>query len=257
MKKSKKVQMSRLAIESAEGGEGVLENARGRQTRARPRSHQRINDTISGSIERKALDWLVKRIPAWVMPDYLTALGLGSSVLIFVSYILTNRNPAFLWLASLGFILNWFGDSLDGNLARYRHVERPLYGYFLDHSLDAISEVLVFLGVGLSPYVHFQVAALALICYMLMSVHVFLSTYVMGEFRLSFFSFGPTEARVIAITANTILFFVGKPVVQILGLTLTAYDVIVILLSIGLLFSFFYYTVRSCKALLKIEKKMK
>ena len=124
-------------------------------------NHIRVNETTITKLEKKALHWLAGRMPAWVVPDTLTIIGLIASIIIFASYGLTYFNKNFLWLASLGFILNWFGDSLDGTLARYRKIERPRYGFFVDHIIDAISEVLVFIGLGLSPYLRFDLAMIA------------------------------------------------------------------------------------------------
>jgi archaetidylinositol phosphate synthase len=196
-------------------------------------------------------------MPAWVTPDRLTALGFAASVLIFASYALTRIHPAFLWLATLGFIINWFGDSLDGTLARHRKIERPKYGYYLDHSIDALSEVLIFLGAGLSAYLHFEFAALALIGYLLISLHVFLSTYVMGEFRLSYLGLGPTETRVIAILTNAVLFFAGRPVFRLLGLDMTLYDVVALFMAALFFGIFIVASLSSSAALAKVEEEKK
>jgi phosphatidylglycerophosphate synthase len=131
--------------------------------------------------------------------------------MIFVSYSLTHLSPNFLWLASLGFILNWLGDSLDGTLARYRHIERPRYGFLVDHWVDAISTLLIFMGLGLSPYVDLTVALLGVIAYLLLSIMVYLITYVTGVFNIAYISLGPTEIRVMAILLNTAIFFIGNP----------------------------------------------
>jgi len=171
--------------------------------------HKRENDILLGFLERPALQWLAKHMPQWVTPDLLTWLGALASILIFVSYILTNIKPWFLWLASFGFILNWFGDSLDGTLARYRRIERPRYGYLVDHWVDAISSLLIFVGLGLSPYVDLTVACFALIGYLLVSIMVYLITYVTGIFQITNIRFGPTEIRVLAIISNTLMFFIG------------------------------------------------
>jgi phosphatidylglycerophosphate synthase len=198
---------------------------------------ERVNNIMLGPLERPALAWMAKKMPEWVTPDTLTAIGFFATVLIFVSYILTNQNPAFLWLASFGFLLNWFGDSLDGTLARLRHIERPRYGFFVDHTVDALSEVLIFLGIGLSPYVRFDFACLALIGYLLFSILVYIMTYVKGVFRISYLKLGPTEMRVIAIIANAVVFFSGNPQISLPFGTFTLYDMlagfIAILLTCG------------------------
>ena len=172
--------------------------------------HKRENKILLGFLERPALRWLAAHMPAWVTPDILTWIGVGAAVLIFVSYALTNISPNYLWLANLGFLLNWFGDSLDGTLARYRKIERPRYGFLIDHWVDAISILLIFLGLGLSPYVDLQVASLAVISYLLVSIMVYLITYVTGIFNITNAYIGPTEFRVLAIILNTIIFFSGE-----------------------------------------------
>ncbi|HWQ84826.1 MAG TPA: CDP-alcohol phosphatidyltransferase family protein [Anaerolineales bacterium] len=205
------------------------------------KSHQRINDILLGPLERPALQFFARNMPAWVTPDKLTTLGVLGSVLIFASYILTSRDPAFLWLASLGFVINWFGDSLDGTLARYRNIQRPIYGFYVDHSLDAASESLIFIGLGLSPYVRLDLALLALVGYLLMSILVYIRTCVDGVFKISYGKLGPTEVRLIAIIANTVLFFSSNPQwITSVG-TFGVYDLIVSVIIV-LLFSFFITT---------------
>ncbi len=203
------------------------------------RSHKRVLDTLTGPIERPVLRWLASRMPGWVTPDVLTAIGVLGSLTIFFSYGLTFYDRRFLWVASLGFVINWFGDSLDGTLARYRHIERPVYGFYIDHVVDVYSEMLIFLGIGLSPYVRFNLACLALIGYLSLSVMVFLRTCVKGEFVLSYGKLGPTEVRLIAICANALVYAVGNPSLRFLFWTLTVYDwvamgVIVLLFSISI-----------------------
>ena len=130
--------------------------------------HSRVNRILLGPLERPALKWLAEHMPRWMTPDILTGIGFLGAVIIAVSYYLTNYNPAYLWLASFGFVVNWFGDSLDGSLARFRHIERPRYGFFLDHTLDSASETVIFIGLGLSPYVNLELAFLALVGYLLL-----------------------------------------------------------------------------------------
>ncbi len=198
-------------------------------------NHTRINNTLLGGVEKRALFWMAARMPAWVVPDTLTAIGLLASFLIFVSYALTFYNKAFLWLASFGFLLQWFGDSLDGTLARYRKIERPRYGFFVDHIIDTVSEVLIFLGLGLSPFLRFDLALLALVSYLLLSTYVYLVTYVNGIFQISYARLGPTEVRVLAVLANTLVFFSANPTVHLfkngpasLQVSLTYYDLVAI-----------------------------
>lgn len=189
--------------------------------------HTRVNRILLGPLERPALKWLSERMPQWVSPDFLTGVGFFGAVLVFVGYVLTTRDVRFMWLASFGFVLNWFGDSLDGTLARYRHIERPRYGFFIDHTIDSVTEALVFIGLGLSPYVDLNLALLALVGYLMLSIYVYITTYVSGEFRISYMSLGPTEMRVIAIIANTIMLVAGNPKVTLLFGQYNLYDLIV------------------------------
>jgi len=216
------------------------------------KSPERINNILLGPLERPALAWLAKKLPNWVTPDFLTFTGLLATVIIFISYILTNKNPAFLWLASFGFVLNWFGDSLDGTLARYRHIERPRYGFFIDHTIDAISEVLIFLGLGLSPYIDFRIASLFLIGYLLLSILTYIATYVNGVFRISFLKLGPTEMRVIAILINAFLFFI--PEVRQFTFTFgtfSLYDFVVFFMALVLIAAFLGFTFTTASDLSK------
>jgi phosphatidylglycerophosphate synthase len=218
------------------------------------KKHRRVNDILLGPIERPAIQWLVERLPHWVTPDHLTFFGFAASILIGVSYYLTTFDKNYLWLANLGFFFNWFGDSLDGNLARFRKIERPRYGFFIDHTIDTVSEMAIFIGIGLSPYVDLTLALLALIGYLCMANLVYITTSVKGVFKISYGKLGPTEVRVIAMISNAVVFFLGNPqvVVPLLNTTVSLYNLI-ILCIIFLLFFFFTYTVIT--QAIKFERK--
>ncbi len=214
--------------------------------------HQRVNDILLGPLERPALQWLAAHMPAWMNPDILTGIGIIGAVLIFFSYWLSNALPGFLWVASLGFVINWLGDSLDGTLARYRQSERPKYGFLVDHTVDSFNEVLIVLGLGLSPYVTFSVACLALIGYLLMSILVYIRTYVHGVFQLSYGKFGPTEVRVFLILLNLVMFFLGVPEVELpLGLG-TVYDIPIALVAAVLFLLFTAGSIRDAVELARV-----
>jgi archaetidylinositol phosphate synthase len=205
--------------------------------------HTRINDGVLMKLERPALKWLAAHSPKWITPDIYTAIGVFGNILALVGYILSRFSPGFFWLATFGFIVNWFGDSLDGTLARYRHIERPNYGYFVDHVTDAIGQVMIFVGLGLSPFVSFNLAILTLVAYLLLSVLVYIRTYVVAEFKLSYGILGPTEARALAIILNTAMFFFGEQIWQIkisfLGnIGINPYDVYVGFIACLLLYFF-------------------
>jgi phosphatidylglycerophosphate synthase len=217
--------------------------------------HSRVNRILLGALERPALKWLAEHMPRWMTPDILTGIGFAGAVLIAVSYYLTNFNPAYLWLASFGFVVNWFGDSLDGSLARYRRIERPRYGFFLDHTLDSLSEAIIFIGLGLSPYVNLELAFLALTGYLLLSIFVFISTYVSGEFRISYGRLGPTEIRVVAILANTLIFFSGNPTFGILGRQVQLYNILLGIITVVLFSIFIVSTILRARQLNEMEKR--
>lgn len=226
-------------------------------TQPKPASieHTRVNKILLSALEKPALKWLSEHMPAWVTPDMLTILGFAASVMIAVSYWLCSYSSAFLWLASFGFVLNWFGDSLDGTLARYRKIERPKYGFFVDHTVDAVTETLVFVGLGLSPYVDLTLALFALIGYLLVSILVYVYTYVSGEFRISYASLGPTEMRAIAILANTLIFFVGNPKLNLGFVEVAVYDLIVFLIVLLLFIGFFVVVLWRAHQLSLVDRK--
>lgn len=203
-----------------------------------PKDHKRVNDILLGPLERPALQWLAAHSPAWMTPDKLTAIGTFGTVMIFIGYVASRANPIFLWLASLGLLVNWYGDSLDGTLARYRNIQRPKYGFFIDHVVDALNETLIVLGLGLSPYVTFNVAALALIGYLLLSVYVYIRTFVDGVFQISYGKLGPTEIRVILFLLNTVMYFFGVWRIQLPFGRFTIYDLPVLFIALVLFFIF-------------------
>jgi phosphatidylglycerophosphate synthase len=205
---------------------------------SKSQEHKRVNDILLGPLERPALQWLAAHAPGWMTPDVLTGIGILGSLLIFIAYILTGTSKNFLWLVNLGLIINWFGDSLDGTVARYRKIERPKFGFFIDHTTDAFSQLFVVLGLGLSPYVRFEFAALALIGYLLMSVYVYVDTYVSGVFRISYGKLGPTEVRAIIVLANVLVYFFGNPTFSASYGDFSAFDVFVLALA-ALLFGMF------------------
>ena len=164
----------------------------------------RIQTSVLNALEKKVLVWLAQRQPKWVTSDMLTYIGVFGAVVIAAGYILASRNINFLWLSSLGFIINWYGDSLDGTLARVQNTQRPVYGYYLDHTVDAINEVMIFVGVGLSGLMHLEIALLALVMYLLMTINVSINAHLKKEFKLTYASMGPTEFRIIMIIINTV-----------------------------------------------------
>jgi phosphatidylglycerophosphate synthase len=206
------------------------------------KDHKRVNDILLGPLERPALQWLASHLPGWATPDLMTVIGIIGALVITLGYGLSRIHPAFLWLAILGFIINWFGDSLDGTLARFRHIERPKYGFYIDHITDCVTEIIIILGLGLSPYISFPVASMCCIAYIAMSVLVYVRMNVMGEFKISYSKLGPTEVRVLAIILTTAMFFGGISAVSLsLGsivIAINPYDLVVTVITLLLVYFF-------------------
>lgn len=134
---------------------------------------------------------------------------MGGALAVFAGYSLSTYHVAWLWLAIGGFVVHWFGDSLDGSVARFRKIERPSFGYFIDHSCDGLAILLILAGMGLSPYVRLDVALFCLAGYLLLAIHAFLSAKVIGELKLSHVGAGPTELRLVLIGLTLAMMFLG------------------------------------------------
>ena len=154
--------------------------------------------------EARALEFVARRLPARVKPDHLTALGVLAAFGIAGAYLLSNQDPAWLWAASALLVLHWLGDSLDGTLARVRKAERPTYGYYLDHLVDAVATAVIGLGLGLSPYLLLATGLAIVIAYLVLSINTYLETHAFGVFSLGYGRLGPTEARLGLIALNTV-----------------------------------------------------
>lgn len=216
---------------------------------------ERVHDMLLGPLERPALKWLAEHAPDRFTPDTMTIIGIIGTLLIFIGYFLSNVTPAFLWLASFGFVVNWYGDSLDGTLARHRKIERPKFGFFLDHTVDAFSQILMFLGLGFSPYIRLDVACLALVGYLSMTVLAYINTIVTGKFQISYAKIGPTEMRVVAILINVALFFYGSPTVELLGFETTVFDMVVAAIAVVLLSAFTITSLKFTRELRYIDER--
>ena len=183
----------------------------------------RIQRSVSGGLERRALVWFAERIPARVTSDQLTLLGFVSMFLAGCSYALVRWSRIGLILASGCLVLNWFGDSLDGTLARVRNSERPRYGFYVDHIIDSFGALFLMGGLAVSGYVDWRIAAGMLAAFLLLSIEAYLAAYTIGIFRLSFWKFGPTEIRILLGLANIFLWFRGD--FRVLGSPYSLFDV--------------------------------
>jgi phosphatidylglycerophosphate synthase len=179
---------------------------------------------ILSEVEKRLLVKMAGGLPRWVLPDHLTLLGMLGSALATYAYIMSNNDPQWLWVASLGFAINWFGDSLDGTVARVRRIQRPRYGYYLDHLTDAFSTLAVGLGLGLSPYMLLAVGLAIVVGYLILSINVYLESQVLGDFRYGYGVVGPTETRLILIGLNTVILIVGPIPFQVVGVGATIFD---------------------------------
>ncbi len=188
--------------------------------------------------ERRVLRWLAARLPGRVMPDHLTALGVVAAVAIAAAYALSNDSPAWLWAASVLLVVHWLGDSLDGTLARVRGIERPRYGYYLDHLVDGIATACIGLGLGFSPHMLLITGAVVVVAYLLLSINVYLETQALGTFDLGYGLVGPTEIRLLLIGVNTLLALGVTPHVTLAGTGLGLLDLVggglVVLMALAL-----------------------
>lgn len=174
-------------------------------------------------------------------PDQLTTLGLVGAAMVLAGYAASGLDRRWLWLAIAGFFVHWFGDSLDGSLARFRQIERPRFGYFIDHSADGLGNLMIVGGLGLSPFIRLDVSLLALAGYYLLSIHAFLAVRILGELRLSYAAAGPTELRLALIAMTLLMFFYGGEAPRIGHLS--AFDAAVGLVAAVLIVLFVYQTI--------------
>ena len=169
----------------------------------------RIQTSLLNGAEKKALVWLAKRQPNWATSNMLTFIGTMGAILCAVGFGLANYNLQWMWLSVAGLAINWYGDSLDGSMARVRHTQRPVYGFFIDHNVDIFTIIVMCVGAGLSPIVRMDVALLVLVAYLAISAHTYIGTILKNEFKLTYGKLGPTEFRVIA--AIFIIFLIYFP----------------------------------------------
>ena len=169
---------------------------------------QRIQTSILNPYEKKILTYMAERMPAWVTSDMLTFVGFLGALVMATGYSLSNLNLHWLWLSCLGLFINWFGDSMDGSLARVRGTQRKTYGFFIDHNVDVINETIMFISVGVSPLVNMSFAMFALVAYLMLSVYVYIDCHLKGEMRLTYSGLGPTEFRLLLVITNICFIYI-------------------------------------------------
>jgi archaetidylinositol phosphate synthase len=203
--------------------------------------------------ETRVLEWIARRLPSWVMPDHLTALGVLAAVGIAVAYGLSNASSAWLWAASGLLVVHWLGDSLDGTLARVRRTERPRYGYYLDHLVDAVATALIGIGLGLSPHMLLVTGLAIVVVYLVLSINTYLETQALGVFSLGYGRLGPTEARVGLILLNALLALGLLPAISIAGLGITLLDVLGLGAAVAMLAALGVRAARNLRELARLE----
>lgn len=199
---------------------------------------RRNNDGLVQPIERPALLWLAQRMPVWVTPDLLTAVGFFGACVAALSYALVRWDPSFLWLASLGLVINWFGDSLDGNLARFREIERPRYGFFLDQNLDAVAQILFAIGIGASGLIRFELAMLTLSTYFLLSILSLVRAIISNVFAMTYGTIGLTELRIAFIILNMAIFFIPPQKIAVNEFSFTYPEILSFFWAVSMLVAF-------------------
>jgi archaetidylinositol phosphate synthase len=218
--------------------------------RAKFQQANRIHRSLLARAEKRALIWLAERTPARISSDHLTVLGLTAQIMAGVSYALSRDNRLWLLAVILFLALNWLGDSLDGTLARVRQLQRPRYGFYVDHMVDSFGSLALMGGLALSGYMHPYIAIGLLLGFLLLSIQSYLATYTLGEFHLSLWSFGPTELRVLLAIGNLALFrwpFVLKAHYRL-------FDVGGLIGLIGMTIMLIFFTGRNTHRLYKEER---
>ncbi len=186
-------------------------------------NHQRVQESLLTPLERPVLAWLARHLPSWTKPDHLTLIGFAAMFLAGLAYWGASQDPAFFHLASLFVLLNWFGDSLDGTLARHRRKLRPRYGFYVDHIIDSFGILFLFGGLALSGYISERTALVFLISYFLFAINTYLATHALGVFEISFWKLGPTELRILLVVGNCVA--AVKPNVSLAGGSWLLFDV--------------------------------
>lgn len=211
----------------------------------------RVHNALTAKIEKRILNWMAQRLPRAIHSDHLTALALAAQVLAGAAYAVSSHDVRALWLVNAFLVLNWFGDSLDGTLARVRNQQRPRYGFYVDHIADVLGAAALMAGLGYSGYLHWQIAAGMLVGFYALSIESYLATYTIGRFHLSHGIFGPTEIRILLALGNA--FLTIHPYINIGNLHFLLFDVGGVVATAGMAVMFLSASVRHAKLLYRQE----
>jgi archaetidylinositol phosphate synthase len=203
--------------------------------------------------EKRVLRWIAHRLPSRVLPDHLTALGVLAAFGIAAAYALSNQSSGWLWVASGLLVVHWLGDSLDGTLARVRGIERPRYGYYLDHLVDALATACIGFGLGFSPHMLVITGAIVVVAYLVLSINTYLETQAFGSFNLGYGLIGPTEVRLLLVALNTALALGAVPHVVVLGVGLGLLDLAGVAVVAAMIVAVTVRAARNLRALAALE----
>ncbi|WP_206245238.1 CDP-alcohol phosphatidyltransferase family protein [Novosphingobium terrae] len=205
------------------------------ETPAPKTADKRFNESFVAGYERRALLAIAPRLPKWVTPDQLTGFGVFGAFVVMLGYIFSRWDMAWLWLSNFGLVLHWFGDSLDGTLARVRKIERPRYGFYLDQVIDTIGSLTISLGIGFCPAVRMDLSLLVLAVFFMLSIQVYVRNIVDREFHVAVGGLGPTEMRLGIFAMNIGLLLFGRWMIPGLPFEASWLDVTMVLTCVGLL----------------------
>ena len=217
----------------------------------RPFADARRDLGFTGRVEKRVLTWLALRLPLWVNSDHLTALGLLAMLAAGGAYWRSGADATWLHAVNALLVVNWFGDSLDGTLARVRARCRPRYGFYVDHMVDMFGVLFLSGGLALSGLMSPVVAVAVLIAYYLLSINVYLATYTLGVFKISFGGLGGTELRLLVMAGN--LLVIQKSHLPLLGRQILVYDLVGVVMAVAMAAALVFATVRNTVALYRLE----
>lgn len=215
---------------------------------------ERSQTSLTSRYEKRLLLHIAERLPAWVTPDGLTGLGIVAALTIGTAYLFARLHPAFLWVAVVGWMVHWFGDSLDGTVARVRGIERPRYGHYLDHFVDSIVTLYIGLGFAFSGLGNPLIWIFGVMAYFLLSIHSYLFAAVEHRLKLSYGVMGPTEMRILFIII-TILLWLGNPHLEILGFVFSVADLMGLLFILGILCILTIFGIRTARYLEALDRE--
>jgi len=213
---------------------------------------RREQTSLLAPLERAALRGLARRMPARVNSDHLSLLGLLAMLLAGVFYAASGRSPLLLHLVNVCIFLNWFGDSLDGTLARFRDRQRPRYGFYVDHIIDTFGTMFLILGLAISGYMSERVAAVVLVIFLMLAINSYLAAYALGIFKISQWKMGPTEIRLLLVVGN--LYLIHNAHTNLFGRRFLLFDVAGVISAAAMAAILIVSSIKNTHALYELER---